>query len=360
MRRLERTEHVRHRVRRPAGWRRRRRGRCRGGSAPACRCASRRRAQQRQQHALAGVAVARILRAGVVDQQVARVRTSTAVPWPTSAASTSNRPVGGHGTGGRSSGSTSGTASARSRHGSGTPPAARRQQARQRAQSGAAGTVQTAPGQAASHASARTSRLHHPSRPAYHSGGSSTPSSASGVITSVTSGIATRLATKPTSDTCWKNTSVSGVSPRVATSCVRSHGRRHAAAPAPRPRMPAAPRRRRRCTSSDDISRPTATNDNQKPGCNSAQGSPSVTTTAAASSTSGQGQRRRRLRSSHGSQHPHRALRRHAPAGEQRIGERQPPRRPSAPPAAPAATASRARCAARPPPPSGRRARRTS
>ncbi len=33
-------------------------------------------------------------------------------------------------------------------------------------------------------------------------------------------------------------------------------------------------------------------NDSQKPGCSSAQGSPSVTTTAAASSTRGQGQRR--------------------------------------------------------------------
>ena len=42
--------------------------------------------------------------------------------------------------------------------------------------------------------------------PARHSGGPAMPSSASGVTTSVTSGIATRLAAKPTSEICWKNT----------------------------------------------------------------------------------------------------------------------------------------------------------
>ncbi len=46
-----------------------------------------------------------------------------------------------------------------------------------------------------------------------------------------------------------------------------------------------------RCTGADASNRPTAANDNQKPGCSSAQGSSSVTTSAAANSSSGHGQR---------------------------------------------------------------------
>jgi hypothetical protein len=66
------------------------------------------------------------------------------------------------------------------------------------------------------------------------------PASASGVITSVTSGIATRLARKPTSETCWKKTSVSGVRPSVAITCVRRPPRMLAAKRFGQPRQPVA------------------------------------------------------------------------------------------------------------------------
>jgi hypothetical protein len=47
------------------------------------------------------------------------------------------------------------------------------------------------------------------------------------------------------------------------------------------------------CATGDEaISKPTATNDSQNPGCVSAQGSSTVTATAASNSTIGQGQRR--------------------------------------------------------------------
>ncbi len=89
------------------------------------------------------------------------------------------------------------------------------------AQAGATGTCHTASGSAASQASqaANGCSSHAAS---VHSGGSSVPSSARGVTTSVISGIATRLATKPTSEICWKKSSVSGARPKVATSCVRT------------------------------------------------------------------------------------------------------------------------------------------
>jgi hypothetical protein len=105
------------------------------------------------------------------------------------------------------------------------------------------------------------------------------------VTSSVTSGMATRLAAKPTSETCWKNTSVSGASPTVATAWVR------------RPAHTAAARRWRQSpapggSGAPSISRPTAPKDSQNPGCSRAHGSASDTATAAASRTMGPGQRR--------------------------------------------------------------------
>ena len=129
-----------------------------------------------------------------------------------------------------------------------------------------------------------------------HNGGSTMPNSASGVITSVTSGIAIRLAAKPTSETCWKKTIDSGASPMVARACVRRPLR---AAMRMRSRQPAGgAAASSRDTGSATINKPTATNDNQKPGCNIAHGSSAVTTTAAANSTNDAGQHTPIVRSS--------------------------------------------------------------
>ncbi len=54
-----------------------------------------------------------------------------------------------------------------------------------------------------------------------HSGGTSTPSMASGVTTSVTQGMASALAASPTTDTWPNSSSVSGVSATVITHCSR-------------------------------------------------------------------------------------------------------------------------------------------
>jgi len=155
------------------------------------------------------------------------------------------------------------------------------------AHAGATAADHIPPGPCVSHARPAHSRCttHAPSD---HSGAASTPSSASGVTTSVTSGIATRLAAKPTSDTCWKHTSESGARPSVATTCPRSSPRRRSNSRAARPGGTGGGARR---TSPDASSSPTAANDSQNPACSSAHGSSAVTTTAAASQTSGQGHR---------------------------------------------------------------------
>jgi len=113
-------------------------------------------------------------------------------------------------------------------------------------------------------------------------------------MTSVTSGMAIRLASVPTIETCWKITSVSGVRPSVAMSWVRRPARIVVARRAGQPRQPAAagtPARRGCVAGDDDISSATAMNDSQKPGCVNAQGSSSVTTAAAMSRTNDHGQR---------------------------------------------------------------------
>ncbi len=165
------------------------------------------RAQQGHEDALAGIALARILRPGVEEQHVRRVRTSTAVPCPTSAATRSKLAR-------RRQLARRRRAGQRERHGQQPGAPGQRQHDQQRApsrpaawaQTGAAGTIQTAPGIAARAASRSCSRAT-TRRASGHSSGTAMPSSASGVTSSVTTGIATRLAMKPTSDTCWKKTS---------------------------------------------------------------------------------------------------------------------------------------------------------
>jgi hypothetical protein len=245
-------------------------------------------AQQRQQHALAGVAVARVLRPGVVDEQVAGA-CAPAPPCP----APRRPPAARHGPGRalhrRATAAAPAAAPARSRQGSGitsSAPPARPRPAPRPARHRHVPHGQRQRGQPPG-----PQALQQPAASA-HSGGSSVPSRASGVTSSVISGIATRLATKPTSDICWKKTSVSGARPTVATACERRP---------PRMAWMQAPMHRRTGRESRAVrmhrlrghQQPTATNDSQKPGCSSAHGSITATTAAAASSTSGQGQRAR-------------------------------------------------------------------
>ena len=149
------------------------------------------------QHALAGVALARVLRAAVEDAAAcARVRTSTAVPWPTSAATRSNCAVGRRATGGTQQRQQRAAAPS-----SAQPPRQRQhqqhraEQAGDRAHAGAPrhrpdGARQRRPARSAAPAPAR------PTRRAPTAARAAMPSSASGVMTSVTSGIATRLASE--------------------------------------------------------------------------------------------------------------------------------------------------------------------
>ena len=55
-----------------------------------------------------------------------------------------------------------------------------------------------------------------------HSGGTTTPAKASGVTTSVTQGMAIRLARNPTTETCPNSSRLSGVSASVTTACSRT------------------------------------------------------------------------------------------------------------------------------------------
>ena len=168
---------------------------------------------------------------------------------------------------------------------------------------------------AASHCSSAHQRLHEPRPPAPTAAAPATPSSASGVTTSVTQGIATRLASKPTSETCWKNTSVSGVSaerrdhlraqpPRSASRARRTSRR----APARCALRPASARRHQHAHRHErqPEARPAAAPRGRAP-----------PPAPPASSTSGHGQRSPSACSSATvASIQHRALRRHAPAGE--------------------------------------------
>jgi hypothetical protein len=114
------------------------------------------------------------------------------------------------------------------------------------------------------------------------------PSKASGVITTVTNGMATRLATKPTSETCWKKTMLKGARPTVATACVCNPERTVRRSAGHQPGSAVSP-----CaadTGWEPTSSATAAKDSQNPACSNAHGSMTLTTTAAASKTSGNGQ----------------------------------------------------------------------
>ena len=103
---------------------------------------------------------------------------------------------------------------------------------------------------------------------ASHSGGSATPSRARGVMSKVTTGMAARLASKPTTENCPNNSSVSGASAMVTTPCSRTN-------PATdRPARPSTPPPDGRCVRPGSVANrmPTATKLSQKPGCISAHG----------------------------------------------------------------------------------------
>ncbi len=113
-------------------------------------------------------------------------------------------------------------------------------------------------------------------------------------MTSVTQGIASALASKPTTEACPNSNNVSGVSASVMTHCSRSpeasinaSWRTRDAAPAP-----GSARSSRAGPGSAANSTPTATKLSQKPACSKAQGSIVTTTAQASSQTEGQGQRR--------------------------------------------------------------------
>ncbi|MDT4846317.1 hypothetical protein FQZ97_803330 [compost metagenome] len=103
------------------------------------------------------------------------------------------------------------------------------------------------------------------------------------MITSVTHGIASALATSPTADTCWNSSRLSGVSASVIVHCSRKkRPRRVSALTLPSPGTAVA----------EANSTATATKLSQKPACSSAQGSAATTTAAVSSQTCGHGQRR--------------------------------------------------------------------
>ena len=145
-----------------------------------------------------------------------------------------------------------------------------------------------------------------------HSGGSQQPASASGVTTKVMSGMATRLAKKPTSDTCWKNSSVQGARPSVDQRGAQVVHRRDEMRP---PRTAArAPRLAHRAPQTTPSAAPpprtrARTRLQQRPG------STSVTTSAASPAPAATASAGRGCAANHRGQHP-RALRRHRPARE--------------------------------------------
>ena len=128
-----------------------------------------------------------------------------------------------------------------------------------------------------------------------------------GVTISVTQGIATALASNPTSDTWLNSSKDSGVSASVTTHCSRAIFRKPVSKPAPAAaalcrakvaetvflwsKGPVAPvERSLAAPESVANSTPTATNESQKPACISAHGSSTSTTVMASNQTKGHGQ----------------------------------------------------------------------
>ena len=157
--------------------------------------------------------------------------------------------------------------------------------------------------------------------------GRAAASSASGVTTRLTSGMATALASGETSENCWNSASSAGIMPSVIAHCARTHS----ASQWPAARRPAADieqqrRRRRRTARSRPRAPPTdraaapAAAPAPAPGCRQA-----ARPSHSASATT--------------DEHVERALRRHAEAGEQAVGEGRRPARRARPPSAPAGAA---------------------
>jgi hypothetical protein len=123
---------------------------------------------------------------------------------------------------------------------------------------------------------------------ASHAAGTPTPSMASGVTTNVTQGMASKLASKPTKETCPKNNNPSGAKATVTMSCSRSNA----------PARLNTTLAQTGCFSPGShawpvaIKIPTATKLSQKPGCNMAQGSHVSTTAPAKAQTKCPGQSR--------------------------------------------------------------------
>ena len=139
-----------------------------------------------------------------------------------------------------------------------------------------------AQGQAAIHSSMALSNCSK-SAASNHKGGSSTPSKASGVTSTVTSGTASMLASTPAMEN-WPNISMArGVSASTTTHCWCRKAR-----------MACQTRARQwgaggACSSPVMNSMATATKLSQNPGCSSAQGSSSVTAMAAIAQIACQG-----------------------------------------------------------------------
>ena len=125
----------------------------------------------------------------------------TALPCPTSAATSSNCPAAGRSRGGSSKGSTSGSALRRTRHGKGVISSTAASKPPNCAHHGATPADHTTAGDCASQARKPPS-IDTSQAPMLHSGDATAPSSAMGVMTKVTTGMATRLAARPTSDIC--------------------------------------------------------------------------------------------------------------------------------------------------------------
>src|SRR5690606_17125272 len=154
------------------------------------------------------------------------VRSTTAVPCPTSSITSSNSPGRGSARSGHSSGSNSSAASGFP----GTPRGSSSQNAPSSASGSAnhaaSGSQHSATGPSASdsnsghEASKQVAASRHagPPQPGC-SASSPVPASASGTTTRLHHGIATRLASGPASEACPNSTAVSGSRPRVATHC---------------------------------------------------------------------------------------------------------------------------------------------
>ena len=176
------------------------------------------------------------------SSRCSRVRTSTAVPWPMSATTTSKSPAAGRSTGGASKGSSK-------RHTEQAQPPGQRQD-QQRAAEQAAGHAPSGCGRSRPQAEGPLAQPGQHLHQCLHQRAGQRPQRAehdakqpSGTMASVTSGMASRFATKPTSDTCWKKTMLNGARPMLATTWVRKPARSAATSRArAAPRFGAGPR----------------------------------------------------------------------------------------------------------------------